>query len=149
MTQPGLPGRHPHHDDVAAALERARERLAQAAEGSPDWEAAIDGLEALERELAALEETGSREDLATRRLVRHVGPFSLADRHVVQGTLVGGPEEVEAMVAECAALAGRAPTRAAFVEELARIAARSGFVLETGIDGWGGITLYAWEQAGG
>lgn len=147
MTPPDSPVPDLRRNAVAAALDHARGRLTQAAEGSPDWEAAIAGVEALERELAALGDADSPEGTGGKAAVRHVGPFSLADHHVVQGTLAGDPERVEAMLAECAALAGRAATRADYVEELERIATRSGFVLESGLDAWGGVMLYVWEQA--
>ena len=138
-------------DDPAGLLDllgRAQRRVRASPPGSPEWEAAEAGVEAIERQI----------DEADPRLAHDAGRPSrpgagilyfatlLSDGRVaVRGTFVGARERADAIRRETFELAGRTPTRREFMRELERLATRRGFVLETGAPERDAITFYAWE----
>lgn len=133
---------------LLAALEHARRRTVTAASGSPEWEAAVAGAEALERELDAIAAPSAQP--ATRRsggtTILFLGPLALADHRMVQGTIAGRADPAEAMRTEARELAGRVTTRREFLHELERAAARRGFAIETEAGDLGVVAFYAWDK---
>ena len=132
-----------------ASLARSRRRAAGALAGSPEWDAALAGVEAIELELERLESPEGSYALGVEgaggaHLLR-VGPLSLADRHTVRGTISGGGAGAEAVRRQTVMLASRVAGRREFLRELERLMARAGFVVEAGVGDWNAITFYAWD----
>ena len=139
-----------HRDLLLAALEHARRRTERAAPGSPEWDAASGEVEALDRELAALDGRPSAPGASGQRdtSVMHVGPVALADGRIVHGTLAGREPLTEALRREVAALVGDAGGHAEFWRRLELLAADRGWVVERG-EASGISTFYMWQEPPG
>lgn len=153
----------PPHDSTRLLdlLGRARRRVRAAHPGSPEWEAAEAGVEAIEREIdqAGLGSSGHAadghaadgrpaDDGRTGRpgaAILYFATLSSDGRLAVRGTFVGTPAHADGIRREAFELADRTLTRRELMRELERLAARRGFVLETGARNRDAITFYAWE----
>lgn len=136
-------------DRLHASLARDRRRAAGALAGSPEWDAALAGVEAIEQELERLESPRGSNDIrfegARGARLLPVGPLSLADLCTVRGTISGGGAAAEAVRSDAITLASRAAGRREFLRELERLMTRAGFVVEAGVGDWDVITFYAWD----
>ncbi len=130
------------------SLEHARRRAAEAMRGSPEWEAAVAGVEELETALDALEVRAPATSAPSLpgHLVVTFGPHVLADRQIVQGTVAGRARYAEAVCIAAGDIARRAATRREFARELERLVADWGFVLEVSSGPWDAFTFYAWDE---
>jgi hypothetical protein len=123
-------------------------RLARASpQGSPEWAAAMAGIEELEHELDAPE--SGREDAAAPpgegTTLLHVGPLTLEDGQRVEGTVAGSAGSADEVRRAVSALAQHAATRQAFLRDLERLAAASGYALESSEGEWDVVLFYAYD----
>ncbi len=116
--------------------------------GSPEWEAAVAGVEELETQLDVLEASG--RGIAPTGNAGHAvlafGPTRLADQQIVQGTFAGAGDALTSFCDEVSLLAERAAGRREFVRELETLATMRGFVLESNGGAWGAYVFYAWDR---
>ena len=133
---------------VAAALEHARNRLADALPGSPEWDAAEAEMEDAQRDadiaagLAPDTPPAPPPDAST---LLHFAPRAFPDGRLVQGTFVGSHAETSTVHDHTMAIAARASSAREFVTVLERLLGRHGFALETQEPQPGDIVFYAWQ----
>jgi hypothetical protein len=135
---------------LLAVLGRARRRAAAAMPSSPDWEAAVAGVDSFELELDALDSGAARLKAAPRSggatTTLDFGPVTLPDAVTIQGAIVGRADRARALRRSMRDLADRAATRYGFMRELERLASRNSFVVEVGAAELTAVRFYAWEN---
>jgi hypothetical protein len=133
---------------LLVSLLRERQLSLASPQGSPEWAAAMAGIEELQQEIAALE--SGRDDVDAAQpgegtTLLHVGPLTLADGHRVEGTVAGSAGSVDDVRRAASVLAQHAATRQAFLRDLERLTAEHGYALETSVGEWDVVLFYAYE----
>ncbi len=125
---------------LRARLEDAYRRLADATPGSPEWDAAKSGTDALEAQLAALHDPPS---LTAHHVMTRLGPILLEDGATVQGSIMTG-DPAEALRFDISAIPDHVRTRHEFKGQLEAVVRAVGFVVETEVDEVG-LSFYVWD----
>jgi len=134
---------------LLVSLLRERQLALASPEGSPEWAAAMAGIEELQQELDTSE---ARRDGAVdvalpsaETTLLHVGPLTLADGDRVEGTVAGSAGSADDVRRAVSVLAQHAVTRQAFLRDLERLTAAHGYALETSVGEWDVVLFYAYE----
>lgn len=131
---------------LLVSLLRER-RLARASpEGSPEWAAAMAGIEELQQELDQ-PESGPEDDVSPVRegtTLLHVGPLTLEDGHRIEGTVAGSAASADDVRRAVSVLAQHAATRQAFLRDLEHLTSEHGYALETSEGEWDVALFYAY-----
>ena len=126
-------------------LEAAYRRAAAATPGSPEWDAAMGGIDALESQLHALRPPAY---LTSRHVVSRLGPMILEDGCTVHGTITAPGPDGEALRFEISAIPDRVHSQHEFADELAALVQRADFVREIECHELD-LIFYAWDAEQG
>jgi hypothetical protein len=134
---------------LLVSLLRERRLARDSPQGSPEWAAAMAGIEELQRELNAPQSEGGNDvDVSGPgggTTLLHVGPLTLEDGQRVEGTVAGAAGSGDDVRRAVSVLAQHAATRQAFLRDLERLAADSGYALETSGGEWDVVLFYAYD----
>lgn len=126
---------------LRARLEAGYRRVEAATPGSPEWDAALAAIDALEGQLKALRPPPAA---TSAHVVSRLGPMVLEDGCAVQGIVAAPGPAGEALRFEISRIPDRARSRQEFTEEVEALVRRAGFVLEIEGDALE-LSFYAWD----